>query len=267
MKKAVTSPERPRSGVIHDDTPSRAQPLEDEDDLPQDGADAETGPQEDETPPAKAPYRPWKSDFSDGLMMLAGGVATAAILVHAGVFPNWHHLQSLPNLIGAIGSLVALFGAARIKRGMVRSRGKSVERRAAQSVRKRVPKSVSVEESVMLPGWGGDADILVTDTRSGRRWCVEVKSQTMVQMRRGLFTKGALLYNPVSRRGNFNPRKAIAQARAVAAKFGAEPVLWFPAAARMQPSSYGTLDGVLIVCGPAKLLLRRAKIPSKGLFG
>lgn len=179
-------------------------------------------------------YAPWRRDYVTGAARLLIGLVLAWAAWRASVW------------IGvATGVLLILMGRANVARGVSRERGKAVEGRAVAELRRAVGSQVDVRASVPCPA--GDVDALVR--ACGLTWAIEIKAQRAVEVRWGRL---------VAR----SPRahKALGQALRSGQWARAQPVVWFPLA---RQRSAGMVDGVLVVCGPVRDLLRQAQIAAR----
>ena len=179
-------------------------------------------------------YAPWRRDYATGAARLLVGL----LLV-------WAAWRASAWFVVATGVLLILMGRANVARGVFRERGKAVEAQAVGELRRAVCSKVVVHASVPCPY--GDVDALLRSY--GMTLAIEIKAQRAVAVRWGRL---------VSR----SPRahKALAQALRSGRWARAQPVVWFPLA---RQRSSGMVDGVLVVCGPVRDLLRQAGIAGR----
>lgn len=199
-------------------------------------------------------FRPWRADF------LFGGILSVlcAVFLYLG-FAGFALLSPLATFF-KVGA--ALFGAGALlywRRGLGRSHGSAVERKAIQQLQKRAGKGWTVTANVSIQG--GDLDALLEGPEEVDRFCIEIKSQRVIRIAvGGLMSRDRL----VDGKGKAYGKDALAQALRNAEQAVGTPVLWYPRAKVRSMSK--SVDGVVVVCGPVGDLLKALKVPSKGWF-
>lgn len=179
-------------------------------------------------------YAPWRIDYANGAARLLVGLVLA-----------WAAWRASAWVGVAAGVLLILMGRAAVARGVLREKGKAVEARAVEELRRAVCSKVAVHASVPCPS--GDVDALVRSY--GLTWAIEIKAQRAVEVRWGRLVARST-----------RAHKALGQAVRSGRWARAQQVVWFPLA---KQRSGGMVDGVLVVCGPVRDLLRQAGIAGR----
>jgi len=208
---------------------------------------------------ARKTFTPWRKDFQRAFFLwLIGSGLLAAAVTHLFEISMVFRL-----VLAGLAALSFIMGHGAYRSGAARLHGKRVEELAVKRLRKVLKRSVSIEHSVLIPGYG-DADIVVTSSQG--RWVVEVKSHVAVRVNRGMFGRCQVV-RPAPQNKGEKPfpdiDSMLSQAARNAAILKGSPILWFPAG---RVATHGTVDGVLVVTGPATHLAAKAGMPRSGLF-
>lgn len=179
----------------------------------------------------------WRGDALAGMACCAIGLA---------VFGAYYWLNIREGLWVALACYV--LGAMFLLRASRRWNGKRVEASALKQLARRMPKNWGLTPNVRVPGLGDCDGYVVVDQTAG--YCLEIKSTRSVVYKNVLMGREKL----TDRRGRPLHKDPVAQAKAVAKRLSAEPVLWFPRA--NPPTEVRMRCGVLLVLGNEKQLIR-----------
>jgi len=182
-------------------------------------------------------FRPWAGDIRWGLCLSAIG---------AGILYLAFGSQSL--YAGFGGAAVTWFGVNKLRRGLTRRRGKTIEVRSIRAVD--FPNDWKVQPGRRVHT-GGDIDLYLEAPGDGPRFAVEIKSIESIRVKSTWFGFG----EPKFVSGTGRPLKIdpVPQTMRNAAAVNAVPVLWLP------NGDYKTIrlkSGLIIVQGGRRALLR-----------
>lgn len=182
-------------------------------------------------------FRPWAGDIRWGLIW-----ATAGLAAMYAAFGS----QSL--YVGAAGTAVTWFGMNKLRRGLTRRRGKTIEVRSIRRVD--FPKDWKAQPSKRVHT-GGDIDLYVEAPGGAPRFAIEIKSIESIRVKSTWFGFGDPKF--VSASGRPLKIDPVPQTMRNAAAVDAVPVLWLP------NGDYKTIrlkSGLIIVQGGRRALLR-----------
>lgn len=201
---------------------------------------------------AREDFKPWRTDWLFGSIL--AGLATVFVLVATSI-----QMGAVPgNFLKISAAMFGVIAVFFLRRGFGRSHGASVEKKAIRDLQKKLGNGWVVTPNVEIQY--GDLDALL-EGPDQQRFCVEIKSQRNVRIAVGGLLSSDRL---VDHKGKATAKDALAQAKSVAQQAVGTPVLWYPHAKQL--SSSKGVDGVVVVCGPVKALLKALKIPRKGWF-
>jgi hypothetical protein len=208
----------------------------------------------------RKPFTPWRENYRRAALL--GASAVLALFAAAGSSAWTSTGHTLRLWVYTLSTLALLGGVQQFKRGLARSRGKRIERRAVASLKGALAADVDefrTEVPVPPKFGGGDADAVVRE--GTRRWVVEVKSHRGVAIQRRLIGGAVLVRSLGAKPFKRNPFSQVLQH---AAYFSAQPVVWFPQASS---SAHAVIGGVLVVTGSARGVVGAAGMPRSKLFG
>ena len=195
---------------------------------------------------ADRPFRPWRGDLK---------AAAFAFLIAVAL--GWAGLIGMMRMPSSglawifLFLAIALWGLVfhKLRRARARFHGKRVEHRAVRDLSYRIGPRYEVCPGVMTRH--GDIDAQVRDRETGQKWAIEIKSHRAVRVHAHLIGDDTL--SSTSAHMNKQIPGFLAQARQSGATSGGTPVLWFPQAGNR---GIGQVQGVLVVTGPAALLVK-----------
>jgi len=186
-------------------------------------------------------FRPWVGQFSEGAVAAVTGAGIAWWFWGK----SWYAV--------AVGLFAVMLGYLWGQKAWSRAYGQKVERKAAESIK--WPKDWSSRRNVVFRDQEGgppvEVDLLVQGP-GGRRFIVEIKSQSNIEVNRGWFGKSSVR-RAGGGRFTVDPVNQVEVAAGVA---GGQAVLWFPQAPAVSAVKLRGPGKVLVVRGNQRMLKR-----------
>lgn len=198
-------------------------------------------------------FKPYKRDFLFGSVLSVVGLSALGLAL-----AKLQQLAGVQTYLWTTAMAFVVPGCIYLNQGYSRWHGQAFEKKWRKKLAGALKEGWVVEGGIRVTQ--GDLDALL-EGPDGERFAIEIKSQRRIRIAKGgLITKAKLIDHKDKTVG----RDALVQAARNGAEVSGKAVLWYPGAKVRGTNK--DVEGVVVVCGGHKELLKALGVPKKGWF-